>query len=54
MRRVIFLLTIALLYMILPVLPVSAAGTDFGQRVDGMAEITWRACQQQVRIRSVS
>ena len=40
MRRVIFLLTIALLYMILPVLPVSAAGTDFGQRVDGMAEIT--------------
>ena len=40
MRRVIFLLTIALLYSILPVLPASAAGTDFGQRIDGMAEIT--------------
>ena len=38
MRRVIFLLILAFVYMILPLLPVSAAA-DFGQRVDGMTEI---------------
>ena len=38
MRRVIFLLILVFVYMLLPSLPVSAAA-DFGQRIDGMAEI---------------
>ena len=39
MRRMILLLIGAFVYMILPLLSVSAAAAPFGQRVDGMAEI---------------
>lgn len=40
MRRIMLRLFVAALYMMAFALPASAADSDFGQRVDGMAEIT--------------
>lgn len=40
MRRIMLRLLVVIIYMMVFALPVSAADSDFGQRVDSMAEIT--------------
>lgn len=40
MRRIMLRLLVIMIYMMVFALPVSAADSDFGQRVDGMVEVT--------------